>query len=433
MINVRSIAGETIIDGGVGSDTINVGSGSQGSLAIPDNDQGGSVDGVGALLSVIGNAPAFPGTVENRDVLNVNESGDTADNVGVLTSTSITGLGMAGSIDYETVERLNLTLGSGNDNLFVEGTSATASTTIDGGDEAAVDNRVNDVINVGAIGGFTRVMGGTGNDVLRANYDVFGRQTYANGIAAQLFLDGQDGSDLYEIGLAGFGSSLISASEQSNGPLDGQNRMRIYGTPRKDDFLFRPGVIAAVGLDADGIQTGLAERINYDSTIDDIVVYGGDEIDTFVLDDTNSPLTLYGEGGNDVFQVGQIFASPRHPADIPTGSDPSGFNPGLDEADYFRTTLTTRGYLSNGNGPGNPATIYGGIGNDSFTVYSNKADLFLYGEEDDDNFTVRAFVKVDPNDPKAPFTNINGGQGPTLFPTRSMLRSISMAEMGLTR
>jgi hypothetical protein len=55
--------------------------------------------------------------------------------------------------------------------------------------------------------------------------------------------------------------------------------------------------------------------------------------------------------------------------------------------------------------------LFGGTGNDNFTVYSNKAELFLFGDEDDDTFTVRAFVKVDPNDPKAPYTNINGGQG----------------------
>src|SRR5262249_13753510 len=45
------------------------------------------------------------------------------------------------------------------------------------------------------------------------------------------------------------------------------------------------------------------------------------------------------------------------------------------------------------------------------TVYHNLAELFLFGQEDDDTFVVRAFVKVNPNDPKAPFTNINGGQG----------------------
>src|SRR5206468_2177512 len=104
---------------------------------------------------------------------------------------------------------------------------------------------------------------------------------------------------------------------------------------------------------------------------------------------------------------GQLFNSPRDPKDMPAGS--TGFDPGLDKSDYFRTTLTTRGYLSNGNSY--PATMYGGTGKDTFTVYHNQADLFLYGDEDDDTFTVRAFVKVDPSDPKAPVTNINGGQG----------------------
>ena len=33
----------------------------------------------------------------------------------------------------------------------------------------------------------------------------------------------------------------------------------------------------------------------------------------------------------------------------------------------------------------------------------------------DDTFLVRSFVRVDPNDPKAPFTNINGGQGADLI------------------
>ena len=50
-------------------------------------------------------------------------------------------------------------------------------------------------------------------------------------------------------------------------------------------------------------------------------MYGGPGDDTFVLDDTNSILTLYGEAGNDTFQVGQFFKSPRHPADSPAATD----------------------------------------------------------------------------------------------------------------
>src|SRR5688500_20116140 len=55
--------------------------------------------------------------------------------------------------------------------------------------------------------------------------------------------------------------------------------------------------------------------------------------------------------------------------------------------------------------------MFGATANDNSTDSSKKAELFLLGDEDDDTFTVRAFVKVDPNDPKAPFVNINGGQG----------------------
>ncbi|MCX5669736.1 MAG: hypothetical protein NTU94_00225, partial [Planctomycetota bacterium] len=89
--------------------------------------------------------------------------------------------------------------------------------------------------------------------------------------------------------------------------------------------------------------------------------------------------------------------------------DATNPNNGLDPLDYFETTLTTRGYLS--NGVSENTTLFGGPGNDGFTVYRNKAELFLYGEEDDDSFRVRAFVKVNAKDPKAPYTNINGGQG----------------------
>src|SRR4029078_4885298 len=81
----------------------------------------------------------------------------------------------------------------------------------------------------------------------------------------------------------------------------------------------------------------------------------------------------------------------------------------LSEEDWFETTQTTLGFLS--NGISQATSLYGGAGNDSVTVYHNKADLAMFGEEDDDSFVVRAFVRVNPNDPKAPLTNINGGQG----------------------
>ncbi|MEY2434810.1 MAG: mucin9, partial [Acidimicrobiaceae bacterium] len=131
-----------------------------------------------------------------------------------------------------------------------------------------------------------------------------------------------------------------------------------------------------------------------------IVIYGGKGDDTFVFDDTLAPMTVHGDEGNDNFQIGQVYQSARD------GTNPGN---GLQSRDQFETTLTTRGWLS--NGISKPAALYGGDGNDVFTVYRNLAELYLFGENDDDTFRVRAFVRVNPNDPKAPFTNVNGGQG----------------------
>ena len=139
-------------------------------------------------------------------------------------------------------------------------------------------------------------------------------------------------------------------------------------------------------------------RLGYDSFIETMMINGNDGNDTFVLDDTAATLTINGDRGDDTFQIGQVLKSKRD-------ADASIQDP----LDYFDTVLTTQGFLS--NGVSKPATLNGGDGNDTFTVYRNLDELTLNGDADNDNFLVRAFVRVDPNDPLAPKTNINGGQG----------------------
>ncbi|MFA5028194.1 MAG: hypothetical protein WC713_09980, partial [Candidatus Methylomirabilota bacterium] len=338
------------------------------------------------------------GTIPH-DTLIFSDLGDTADNAGVLASHTITGFGLPRPVTYWSVGEIVLSLGSGDDNVFVESTHATL-TTINTGDETPVVNQVNDTINIDTISGPTTLNAGGGNDLVRVNYDQAGRQTFRAGIGSALTLHGQAGSDRYEIGLSGLGSSLINVYDQSPSGDLGVDSMSIYGTQTSDFFLFRPGMIAAIEVDADRnpVSNGRIERVNYDSDLNGTVgVFGRDGDDTFVFDDTSSAMSVYGDAGNDTFQIGQIYQSPR---DV---------NAGLAPEDVFPTTLITRGYLSNGTSE--PLTAYGGAGNDSFNVYHTSAETFLYGEEDDDSFRVRAFVKVDPNDPKKPYTNINGGQG----------------------
>jgi hypothetical protein len=226
---------------------------------------------------------------------------------------------------------------------------------------------------------------------------------YLHGVIGPITLHGFGGSDLYEIDLKGTGSALFNVEDKTPAGDLGSDRLMIYATEQDDFFLFRPDSISAIQVDEnrEPLPGGAAERVNYDEHINaGVLVFGRDGDDTFVFDGTSSPITVYGDAGDDEFQIGQVFKSPR---------DASNPDNGLSPEDYFPTTLTTRGYLSDGIGA--PATLYGGVGNDSFNVYRNPYELYLYGEEDNDSFRIRAFVKVDPNDPKAPFININGGQG----------------------
>ena len=128
-----------------------------------------------------------------------------------------------------------------------------------------------------------------------------------------------------------------------------------------------------------------------------VIVYGRGDDDMFVFDDNSSAMDVFGDDGNDIFQIGQMFKSPRDAyANLP-------------QEDWFDTTLTTRGYLS--NGISHSVSLYGGNGDDNFVVYHNLATLGLYGENDDDKFTIRAFVELDEGEAKKRLTNVNGGQG----------------------
>ena len=80
----------------------------------------GNVNAISALLTINGEA--------DSDTLNVDETGDATANVGTLTSTTLTGLGMSGSITYGTFETLNVSLGSGSDTFTIQSTHSGATT-----------------------------------------------------------------------------------------------------------------------------------------------------------------------------------------------------------------------------------------------------------------------------------------------------------------
>ena len=62
--------------------------------------------------------------VADTDNLTLYDSGDASANVGKLTSTEVTGLGMTLGVRYSDIEALNLWLSQGPDSFFIESTDS---------------------------------------------------------------------------------------------------------------------------------------------------------------------------------------------------------------------------------------------------------------------------------------------------------------------
>jgi len=127
------------LDGGVGNDTVTV-----GSLAPA---MGGTVNAIDGPLAIDGGG--------GEDTLTVDDSGDGAANIGTVTASAIAGLGMSGGIGYGEMETLQILLGSGDDML--DGSRATLGLTVSGGGG-------NDTI-IGGLGN-DNLSGGAGDDVI---------------------------------------------------------------------------------------------------------------------------------------------------------------------------------------------------------------------------------------------------------------------------
>ena len=88
-VTIRTLGGATTLDTGAGADTVSV-----GSLA-------GLLDGIASTLAITGGSES--------DALTLTDSGDSKDNTGHLTSTTVTGLGLGGTLTYTGFEALTLT------------------------------------------------------------------------------------------------------------------------------------------------------------------------------------------------------------------------------------------------------------------------------------------------------------------------------------
>jgi len=317
--------------------------------------------------------------------------------------------------------------GPGNDELqggagadFLFGDSGTMITVPGGRQEASPTDRADDgndtLLGQGEAdklfgnGGIDVLDGGIGSDQIMAGPGddaIFATK-------GDDYLDGNDGNDTYRITFQG-GSNPSLVTVNDTGGLSGIDLFYTSGTIFADEFLLRTnsdGSIAFVALvkvtkttvtgDPQVLKTGVGdiERIDYRG-VERIVVNGGAGDDYFASDDTASEVTLNGETGDDRFQVGQLFRTAR-----------TEVNARIAFQDQFATIQTTRGYLS--NGISSPMTINGGLGEDNFVVYHNRAVLTLNGDQGDDIFEVRAFALVGSQEPQRERTDVTGGAGADL-------------------
>ena len=317
------MSGQTTVNGGDGDDIVNV-----GSLATPTTNTGGNVNSISASLIVNGN------THGTQDVLNVDDTSDTAGNVGAMTFNQITGLGMAVGITYGTTEVLNINLGSGGDTFDVLSTNATTTTTLNAnngldtvnvhdtsGPTVVNGNNDDDTINVLALHGLTTANGGSGNDTFNIGTLTPPATGLLDDVDALLTLNGNDGID------------TINARDDSDptGDLDG---------------VLNATTLRGLGM-AVGIDYFTAEFMN---------VFLGLGADTFFVQSTHANETMVDGGlSGDIINVGSI-------AGLTTIR-------GNDGDDHIYVNVDAASAETHVNGIGALLRLDGNAGSDTYTVY----------------------------------------------------------------
>ncbi len=246
-----------------------------------------------------------------------------------------------------------------------------------------------------AVTGELTLFGNTGSDRI----EVVRLASHANG--DKLIIDGGDNADDLMIQTwgsitAGADYRIEIASATETSPANGVDTLEVLGTTENDVFLSRANFVALLHGTEDqiiGLEAGrpvTVERIDYDRSLNGrLSLIGLAGNDVFISDDNATIMTMDGGLGDDRFQFGQIFGS--QPVFGGQYDDGNGLvSNGIAQGDSIATLLTTRGYLS--NGISYATTAVGGEGNDQFTVYANRGELRLEGEDGNDNFIVRAFL-----------------------------------------
>ena len=345
-VRATGLGSEVHLNGQEGDDTFNLSDLSPAlpaaypaTLPPPAATTSGKIDSIDGLVVIDGGL--------GSDDVNVDDSANTANKVGTLTSSTLRGLEMPAGVNYSNAEDFNLWLGTGTDGLYIDSTHA-GTTEVFMGDGNATVNQRDDTVAIKSIGGTTTIHGQGGNDFFYVNVKPPLRTTTTRasmpssswpsplrrtitsstrcsiartrtGLAAVLNLHGEGDTDQYTVNLAGQGDALINVLD-NGAPDNGVDTLIINGADvvvglanhPDDTFLLRRDLVALLNGFVAGSGFTHVERVNYDENINArLIVNGLGGNDKFVVDDNSAITTLDGGDGDDTFQIGQVFGTPR--------------------------------------------------------------------------------------------------------------------------
>jgi Ca2+-binding RTX toxin-like protein len=395
-INVRTLFGATTVDAGSGNDTINVGSQAPAT--------GGGVGGIAAALLLIGG--------DGSDTINVDDSGDPVARTGTLTATTLTGLGMAGTITYTTVEALNISLGLAADTFVIAGTNAGTNTVLNanGGD---------DTVDVLGTSGAVRVDTGAGNDTINVGSLAPTMGGTVNGIGSALTISGGAGNDTLNVDDTGDvnpNAGMLTANTLTGlglsagihyGNLEtlvvslgsGGNTFKVAGTMKQDDFRTQTLVNTGIGDDhvtvsvkacVDGplavnLEAG-NDYIDASRSTLGVTIFGGDGSDT-ILGGAGSDVLFGDRGVVDYFNsngqlvtrlgidVGEQVTDPADVHFVPNSQTDGDFKVSSTISSREPMAGSFNDFINAGEGQN---IVIGGSGND--TLKAGHGDNIIFGD-----------------------------------------------------